>query len=380
MAVKKQVKKGKDINFSDIIKELGKKDIQVQIVDKEKPPTQYISTGDYLLDSIMGGGLPVGKFVEVYGEESTAKSTIAQHTVNNLVNNHDGYALVMDIENSAWNFPERNIQLGLDPEKVDRVLYTSPTTVEEVFSTIEIFLDNLIMKNKVKDKPILIVWDSIAASSSLVEYEKDHGNIGYTTQARVINASHRKLIAFLNRNNIHNVSFLWLNQARKELGSGGGFAPAKYVTFGGKAPAFYSSIRVELKYRGAVQGLKKGVKHKVGIQVTAKVVKNKMNQAYQSCDFYVFAKGINKAYGIFKYLKLSNLIKDTIGGKDSSTGESCHKHYVSLLGGKTLCFTNFSDFSSQFSKHPKELLDVIKSSISGNIGDVISSIVGEDEN
>lgn len=337
----KKRSKATDINMADLLNSLsGKDDTHIQILtqDDVTPVRTFISTGDPILDMKMGGGCPVGKFMEIYGEESTSKSTVAMHIVNNAINKHNGYALVLDVENEAWCFPERSLQLGLEPDKLNRIVYATPILAEDVFDKIDKYITNLIIKQGVRDEPVVIVWDSIAASTTNDEVKKAYGETGYLHQSRIIAQGHRKLTGLLNKNRITNVLFVWINQAREKLNSAMPFAGKQYTTFGGKAPAFFSTVRLELRHKGIVKVSKGGTQRPVGIQVLVTTAKNKYFSPKQKTTFQVlFHMGIDSIGGVWLWLNdESTLLKSNAAGGT--------KYKLLLLSGSTLEFSSLAEF------------------------------------
>lgn len=299
------------------MKALGKiNSMQIEVTQdyEDLKNLKSFHSGCSALDTIMGyRGYPYGKFVEIFGKESSGKSTLAMHCVNSAVNDYNGYALIMDVENNAWEFPKRNIELGLKKENLDRVMCVHPATTEDAMNAAYEFVKTIVVDSKITDVPVVIVWDSIAANTSQDEQEKDIGNIGYLTQSRIIAQGHRKIVSLLNEHKIKNVTFIWLNQARDGQAKVS-FMPPPTTTFGGKAPAFYSSIRIELKTKKNIAMTRNGQKVQVGLIVTAKTVKNKIAFCRQTTDIYImFQSGIDDAFTTYEWLKAHKLVKQSGG-------------------------------------------------------------------
>lgn len=315
-----KIEKNDAKGMAKAMKALGKiNNMQIEVTQdyEDLKNLKSFHSGCSALDTIMGfRGYPYGKFIEIYGKESSGKTTLAMQAVNSAVNDFDGYALIMDVENNAWEFPKRSIELGLKKENLDRVMCIHPATTEDAMNAAYSFIKAMAVDSKLTDVPIVIVWDSIAANTSQDEQEKDIGSIGYLTQSRVIAQGHRKIIALLNEHKIKNVTFIWLNQARDGQAKVA-FMPAPTTTFGGKAPAFYSSIRIELKTKKNIALTRNGQKIQVGLIVTAKTTKNKLAFSKQTTDIYImFASGIDDAFTSYEWLKLNKLIKSGAGTKE----------------------------------------------------------------
>lgn len=357
--------KDKSTGMARAMKELNKiNNMQVEVIrdyDDLKNLKSFHS-GCSALDTIMGfRGYPYGKFIEIFGKESSGKSTLAMHCVNSAVNDYGGYALIMDVENNAWEFPTRNLELGLKKENLERVACVHPATTEDAMNAAISFVETMVIESKVRDVPVVIVWDSIAANTSQDESEKDVGNIGYLTQSRIIAQGHRKIVALLNEHKINNVTFIWLNQARDGQAKVA-FMPAPTTTFGGKAPAFFSSIRIELKTKKHIAVTRNGQKIQVGLIVTAKTVKNKLSFSKQLTDIYImFASGIDDAFTSYDWLKQQKLIKDIKADENGNDEE------LKLLGNEnesgllSLKFSKVSGFRRCFNEHKDAIQRLMRS-------------------
>jgi len=254
--------------------------------------TGFLSTGCYLLDAAMGGGLPLGRVVEIYGDTSTGKSLIAAQACA-TIQDEGGVALYIDTE-TAVSLPIMEA-VGVD---IDNLVYTAPDTVEQVFKTMEVAI-----KSKA-DYDLLIVWDSVAATSSTAEMDKETGEVGYLTHARVISQGLRRLTRLISK---ENVAVLLINQAKENIGVMFG---SKVTTFGGKAVGFHSSIRVMLKVG---QKIKRGDKRVIGIYAKATITKNKIAPPFRTVSLPIyFGHGVDEAEAALEYLRLAKAL--TISG------------------------------------------------------------------
>lgn len=270
----------------------------------DAPVKKWISFGNFVIDMITGGGLPMGKFIEIIGKKSSAKSTLAMMNCVQLLNKEGGYALILDKE-QAWDYPFRCIDFGLDKARVQNAIRVEPTTVEVVFKTIEKYLSEMILKKKIRDKPIVIYWDSIAACTSKSEMTNGYDKSGYKDHAQLISQGHRLLIAFLQKHRIDNVSFVWINQAKDAVQTGkfASHNPEK-ETFGGKAPSFYSTVRIELEHSKQLAVAIKEKNYVVGIKVKAKTIKNKIFAPLQQCGINVmFKNGMDDISTIYMWME-----------------------------------------------------------------------------
>lgn len=278
----------------------------------DAPVTQRLTTGDRIIDLLLGGGVPVGKQIEIIGYQSSGKTSLAIEILIQLINQYNGYAFVVDHEDESWDFPTRQIKLGLDESKLNRIVYGDYDTIEGVFEGMERFIETVCIKNKVRDVPVGLFVDSIAAFSSKEEIEAQYGLDGYPTQARIIAKGHRKLRSLLAKNNIKNVFFVFLNQAKDAIAKDRFHAP-EIETLGGKAVRFFSAIRIMMEHQ---KQLAMNVNDKplpVGIKVKLKTIKNKTFPALQSATLRImFKNGFDNVSNVFDFItERTKLIKDT---------------------------------------------------------------------
>ena len=270
-------------------------------LDEQENPAEisdWISTGSSILDLAISnrphGGLPVGKMVEFNGLEGTGKSLVSAHVVADT-QKKGGIAVVIDTENAAA--PEFWKSLGVD---LSKLLYVQCETVEDIFEKMEQMIG--IVRKSNKDRILTIIVDSVAAASTKVELESDHGKDGFATgKSIIISKAMRKITNMIGKQKVLTV---FTNQLRQNLNAMA-FGD-KYVVSGGKSLAYHCSVRVRLNNTGK---LKKG-EEVIGNECKAVVVKNRMGppQRQASFDIY-FDSGIADYGSWIKVLKENNLVK-----------------------------------------------------------------------
>jgi recombination protein RecA len=274
------------------------KTFDVSLLSDENSPcvvAEWMSTGCLALDTIMGGGLPVGRITEIYGDNSTGKSLIAAQVV--ALAQEDGVICVYADSETAVSLKIMEA-VGVD---ISSLVYSAPDTVEEVFELFESSVEAKV--KRFPGKRMLLIWDSVAATSVKQEMENDYGKATMGRHAQVISQSLRKFTRKISKNDI---CCLFLNQTKDKIGVMFG---DKSTTFGGKAIGYHASVRIQLKMG---QKIKDG-KRPVGIESRATVVKNKVAVPFLSAQLPIyFGHGIDDALASYLYLKDGELI-DKVG-------------------------------------------------------------------
>ena len=270
-----------------IVKELNTKMAgSAYVFGKDDTPTEvkrWLTTGSAQLDTIITndaekeGGIPVGKLVEISGESQTGKSMLSYVILKDCLDK-GGIPVLIDTENAA------NIEflqlIGLDPIETNFCLIQLDT-VEKVFEAIENMI-KLIKQNE-PDRMVCIVWDSIAATSTDQEVRNDFDENTIGLMARRMGQGLRKVIRLIGT---HNVSLVFLNQVRKNIGVMFG---DDTITPGGSAVPFFSSLRIKLINAGKITvGQTVADKKVIGAKVRAKVIKNRFGPPLGQCEFKVY--------------------------------------------------------------------------------------------
>jgi recombination protein RecA len=278
--------KALDLALAQIDKQFGKGSV-MRLGERPVIQTAVIPTGSIALDVALGvGGLPRGRVIEVYGPESSGKTTVALHAVANAQRN-GGIAAFIDAEHALD--PDYAKALGVD---TDALLVSQPDTGEQALE-----IADMLIRSGALD---VIVIDSVAALVPRAEIEGEMGDSHVGLQARLMSQALRKITGILSNSG---TTAIFINQLREKIGVMFG---SPETTTGGRALKFYASVRLDVR---RIESLKDGT-DVVGNRTRVKVVKNKVAAPFKQAEFDImYGKGISREGSLIDVGVEQNIIR-----------------------------------------------------------------------
>ena len=312
----KEENKEQELKLDETLKQIQKmfgKGAVMKLGDRQAVDVDVIPSGSLLLDDALGvGGYPKGRIIEIYGPESSGKTTLALHAIAEC-QKQGGRAAFVDAEHAIDPVYAKN--LGVD---IDELLLSQPDNGEQALEIVEMLASSGAIR--------LIIVDSVAALVPQAELDGEMGDSSVGLQARLMSKAMRKLAGVLNK---QDCAVIFINQLREKVGVMYGNPE---TTSGGRALKFYASIRIDIR---RTEALKTG-SDIIGNTVKVKIVKNKVSPPFKTCELdIIYGQGISKESEILDKAVELGLIKKSgswfeYKGSKIAQGRDAAKEYIKV--------------------------------------------------
>lgn len=324
MSISSDKMKAVELALSQIERSFGKGSI-MKLGEHSQIAIETFPTGSLSLDLALGGGIPKGRIIEVYGPESSGKTTLTLHMISE-VQKAGGLAAFIDAEHALD--PEYAKRIGVD---LDSLLVSQPDSGEQALEIAE----TLVRSNAID----LIIVDSVAALTPKAEIEGEMGDSHMGLQARLMSQALRKLTAAISKSK---TTVVFINQLRMKIGVMFGNPE---TTTGGNALKFYASVRMEIRSSGKLEDGTGEDKNYIGTRVKVKVVKNKVAPPFKTAEFDVmYNKGISRVGDVLDLAAKYEIVKKSgafysFGEDKIGQGRENAKFFLSLPENKKILET-----------------------------------------
>ena len=312
----KEEKQETELKLDETLKQIQKmfgKGAVMKLGERQAVDVDVIPSGSLLLDDALGvGGYPKGRIIEIYGPESSGKTTLALHAIAEC-QKQGGRAAFVDAEHAIDPVYAKN--LGVD---VDELLLSQPDNGEQALEIVEMLASSGAIR--------LIIVDSVAALVPQAELDGEMSDSSVGLQARLMSKAMRKLAGVLNK---QDCAVIFINQLREKVGVMYGNPE---TTSGGRALKFYASIRIDIR---RTEALKSG-SDIVGNTVKVKIVKNKVSPPFKTCELdIIYGQGISKESEILDKAVELGIIKKSgswfeYKGSKIAQGRDAAKDYIKV--------------------------------------------------